>query len=140
MWPFKKIPPTPKKPEEPPKKVKVIEYRREKKELGKTVVKITFADGRKINTMMYGGFYQPRAEYERDGRTPKILMDSHSITSLHEAQIYLKMIDGSRASTVVDDGKNPGKAVTGIIVKAEIGQTFPYEEEVEVAYVVEKEV
>lgn len=137
MWPFKKKAKEVIDPEKHHKGLKFkIEYKLEKWEIGRTLVRHTFLDGRKFGHWYYGEFSQYVTLGNGDLVEPTAILPSIT-TSLEIAQRTITFIDSQINMTLVDDPKNIKKAVNGFPIVAEILKTESYFEEFSVAYLVE---
>jgi hypothetical protein len=130
MWPFKK-----KKPEAPKKKL-VMKWRNTVFNVGKTTVKLTFADGRRFSIWVYGECDQYINSGWNDGKPS--CSPVHVVTSLMLAQRLIKDIGGNDRRTYVDDPKCPQKSASGLLRAAEILHTVVFEETFGEAYLEEE--
>lgn len=134
MWPFKK-----KAVKEEPQAIGRIVIKPETKELGKTMIKFSFKDGRTFNSLCYGTFSQDFS-FGIDGTCYKqkaYVKEGFIISSIAVAQNIIRNYQGGCISTFIDDEKNPRCSVMGELVSAQIGKTYPYQEECNVAYLEE---
>ena len=128
FWPWKK------KKVEPNKTLFDIKYTPTKFNIGKTLVRYTFSDRRKFTVAIYGDFYQS-VDRILGKAWPFQIEDS-----LHRAQAHLTNIVPGHSINLQDDIKNVRKVSIGQIQSAKILSTKSYEEEFNVASIVEKSV
>lgn len=135
MWPFKKKVVPKKLAEEKPivtekKLVKKVRYKTESKELGKTTIKYTLKDGREFYSVCYGHFQQSVSGL--------MVCEPYIYSSLVQAIQFIS--DNYFVGVVIlkDDLKNLKEMVIGEVISAKIGETVPYSEDCQVAYIVEE--
>lgn len=141
MWPFKNK----EKQEEKKQKLlkQTIEFKKEKYEIGKTLVKYTLLDGRKFNSWHYGQFFQSfelgrYIGYDCNEPVEPTVGPATITNSFNMAQNMIQMINSQCCGLFRDDEKNPKKTISGFAIAAEIGRTESYEEEFDVAYLADK--
>jgi hypothetical protein len=138
MWPFKKKAKEP----EPEPIHKILTYENKKFNIGRTLMRCTFLDGKSFNTWVYGEFSQFinwSSSYDHKDTTipfvskPLQAFDPAVSNSLMLAQFRLRNI-GSDNITVVDDTENPTSSRNGVLVAAKIVKTEKFEKTFAVGY------
>lgn len=123
-----------------------IKYEKRTFDVGKTVVELTFEDGRKFKTTVVGEFSQyvnPGCDYfalfnvPHQATEPSISKASIQ-TSLAKAKYFLTNLSLDK-STFVDDPTDVRKSIIGKIAFAKILESKEFKLECEVAFIVPKE-
>ena len=115
------------------KKKKVIKYRKEMFEVGKTKVLFTLKDEGTWETVVYGYCYQ-------FGSRPYFELKIEQVVIVRSEKMAGDLISNFslKKQILVDDILIPTASITGIIVSAFIIETVPHRIEFDVAYIEEE--
>lgn len=126
MWPFNN------------KKTELkTEIRKEKIDVGKTLIKYTLLDGKEFYSNVYGNYCQNTKDltHKREVEVKNSL--TYARQSLYTYPSYYDVPNvGLPFVTLTDNGYESYKSITGQIISVEIIKTEPYEIEYDVKYLI----
>ena len=146
MWPFnlfkKKTKPAPVPEKDQP--MELVLSRKETHEIGRTLVRVTFLDGKKFDTWYYGTLSQyvshaslisdrPRRKWSKP-----IVWAATIESSLSAARRFI-VLSQQYPLSVTDDPENAMKSYNGFPVAAKIIRTESFEKEFDVSYLPEED-
>lgn len=116
----------------------ILKFKKQTVQLGIANVKVFFADGGEITTILEGDWSQSTSHGGYDNfykRYEHPYVGYLNITTAkRKAEWFIKELKGDEYRTVVDYEKNPTHSYCGKPVKAEIIEENEYPEEIDVAY------